>query len=106
VIRAGSLDRVITIERATTTIGADGTPATTWATVATMRAELVRKIADEASRDFGAETTTTTTFRTRWLDGVTPADRVLYQGTAYDIAEATEIGRREGLDLRCQKRGQ
>lgn len=104
-IRAGSLDRSIVIERATTTVDDAGTPTTTWATVATMRAELVRKVADEASRDFGAETTTTTTFRTRWLDGVTPADRVLYQGTTFDIAEATEIGRREGLDLRCSKRG-
>ena len=50
-IRAGSLDRVITIERATTSIADDGTPTTTWATVATMRAELVRKVADEVGRE-------------------------------------------------------
>ena len=104
-MRAGKLDRTIVIERATNGVTGDGTPVTAWAPVATMRAQIVKRSADDTSHDTGAVTVTTVTFRTRFLDGVTPADRVTYAGRAFDIAEVVELGRREGLDLRCTARG-
>ncbi|WP_333822429.1 phage head closure protein [Pinisolibacter sp.] len=104
-IRAGSLDRTIVIERVTTSVTTEGTPSEVWAPVATMRAQLVKRSADDTSHDTGAVTVTTVTFRTRFLDGVTPADRVTYAGRAFGIAEVVELGRREGLDLRCVARG-
>ena len=103
-IRAGSLDRSITIERGTTAIGADGTPTTTWATIAVLRAQLVANTADDTAHESGAVTTTTRTFRTRWAD-VLVGDRVVYAGNTFEVVEVVEIGRREGLDLRCSKRG-
>lgn len=42
-MRAGKLDRIIFIERATPTIAEDGAPTTTWAPLATMRAQLVKR---------------------------------------------------------------
>lgn len=104
-MRAGKLDRTITIERATPSIAADGTPTEAWAPLATMRAQLVKRAADDTAHDTGAVTVTTVTFRTRFLDGVTPADRVTYAGRAFGIEEVVELGRREGLDLRCSARG-
>ena len=104
-MRAGKLDRTIVIERATPSIADDGTPSEVWAPLATMRAQLVKRAADDTAHDTGAVTVTTVTFRTRYLGGVTPADRVTYAGRAYRIEEVVELGRREGLDLRCSARG-
>lgn len=103
-ILAGKLDRTITIERATTTIGADGTPATTWTTVAVLRAELRSNAADDTAHASGSVTATTVAFRTRWAD-VLVGDRVVYRSDTFDVDEVVEIGRRQGLDLRCSKRG-
>jgi SPP1 family predicted phage head-tail adaptor len=100
-MRAGNLDRIITIERVTTTVDDYGTPVEGWATVATLRAELIQSSAQEFIRAYGATTDTIAIFRTRFLDGVTTADRVTYASRAYDLKEIKEIGRREGLELRC-----
>jgi SPP1 family predicted phage head-tail adaptor len=99
-MRAGSLDRLITIERFTNTIDDFGTPVETWSPVATLRAQIVSASTEEFIRN-GAEAETVIVFRTRYLAGVTPADRIVYGGAAHNIKELTEIGRRRGLELRC-----
>lgn len=104
-MRAGKLDRIIVIERVTTTVDEYGTPQEGWATVATLRAELIQSSAQEFIRAYGASTDTIVIFRTRYLDGVTTADRVTYAGQPYDLKEVKEIGRREGLELRCVATG-
>ena len=45
-MRAGNLDRVIIIQRATTVIGLAGTPVETWAAIATLRAQLIETTTD------------------------------------------------------------
>jgi len=100
-MRAGSLDRTITIQRATVTVQDDGTPAHSWAPLATVRAQLIQAATDEFIRDFGASSEATYVFRIRWLDGIKLADRVSYAGRIFDIKEIKELGRREGLELRC-----
>jgi len=100
-MRGGKLDKVIRIERAATTVDAYGTPQETWAELATVRAELVQATTEEFIRSFGASSETAVVFRIRHMDGVTLADRVTYDGRAYDLKEAKELGRREGLELRC-----
>lgn len=103
-ILAGKLDRSIAIERASTTVADDGTPTTTWATIALLRAQLLTNATDDTAHESGAVTVTTRTFRTRWAD-VLVGDRVTYAGTTYEVVEVVEIGRRQGLDLRCTARG-
>jgi head-tail adaptor len=88
-MRAGKLDRAITIERVTTAIDAYGTPKETWAPVAMLRAELTQENATEFI------------FRTRFLDGITTADRVTYADTPLAIKEVKEIGRRRELEIRA-----
>ncbi|SCM70028.1 putative Phage head-tail adaptor [uncultured Pleomorphomonas sp.] len=99
-MRAGNLDRLVTIERFTNTVDDFGTPVATWAEVATLRAQIVSASTEEFIRN-GAEAETVIVFRTRYLAGVTTADRIGYQGAAFNIKETTEIGRRKGLELRC-----
>jgi SPP1 family predicted phage head-tail adaptor len=104
-MRAGKLDRVITIERATTTIDASGTPQEAWATLATMRAELLDGTTDEFARSFGASTEAVAVFRTRYLDGLTVSVSVTFEGRAFGIKQVKEIGRRRGLELRTERIG-
>lgn len=101
-MRAGNLDRLITIERFANAVDDFGTPAETWSHVATLRAQIVTASTDEAIHN-GAEADTVIVFRTRWLAGVTVADRIVYQGDPFNIRETVEIGRRKGLELRCAR---
>lgn len=101
-MRAGSLDRVIRLQRSTATLNDAGTPAETWADVATLRAELVQLGAVERVRAYGAAEELGVVFRTRFVAGVTNADRVVFDGRVYNLREVTVIGRNRGLELRAE----
>lgn len=98
-IRAGKLDRQITFERETETVAASGAVSKAWAPVATVRAELVQRGADEYLAGFGEAENGSAVFRIRYLAGITTADRVTCDGVAYDIDEIAELGRKRGLEL-------
>ncbi|MDQ0347864.1 phage head closure protein [Ancylobacter vacuolatus] len=104
-MRAGALDRVIDIQRSTESVNGLGQVVTGWSTIATMRAQKVEASTAEFMRAFGASTETAIVFRIRFLDGVTLADRVSYEGAAFNLIEVKEIGRRKGLELRCTRIG-
>lgn len=104
-MRAGKLDKIITIDRFTSTVDEYGTPIEDWTTVATVRAQIIQSTTEEFMKGWGTSTEAAVVFRIRHLDGITPADRVTYDGRAYDLKEIKELGRREGLDLRCVAQG-
>lgn len=99
-MRAGKLDKLITLQRFTSTVDDFGTPVETWADLATLRAQVVQASTEEFIRA-GAEADTVIVFRARYLDGITTADRVAFAGATYDVKEMKEIGRRQGLEIRC-----
>lgn len=99
-MRSGALDRTITIQRFTATDDGYGNVTETWADFAAMRAQLVQASTDEFIRDYGVSDETVTIFRTRYLAGVTLADRVIYGGLIHNLKQVKEIGRRRGLELR------
>jgi SPP1 family predicted phage head-tail adaptor len=99
-MRAGKLDKTITIERATEMVDANGVFQSAWATVATVRAQLIEASSEEFFRDQGAAAETVAVFRLWFLDGITVADRVRYAGRVYNIKQVKELGRRQGLELR------
>ncbi|HEY8566593.1 MAG TPA: phage head closure protein [Beijerinckiaceae bacterium] len=104
-MRAGNLDREITLQRLTETLDAYGVPHEAWTTLAVVRAQVLQASMEEFRRAQGTSTETTTVFRIRYVDGLTVADRVLYAGQVHDVKELKEIGRRRGLDLRTIARG-
>ena len=53
---------------------------------------------------YGASPEEAVIFRTRYLDDLTTADRVVYEGRNHDIREIKEIGRRRGLEIRTVAR--
>lgn len=100
-MRAGKLDRFITIERKSETVSDSGSVVAAWTEIATTRAEIVKASADEFLTGFGEAERGTTVFRLRYRDGVTTADRIIFDGIAHDIKEIVEIGRRRGLEIRA-----
>lgn len=100
-MRAGKLDRTISIERKTETVSPTGAVVSAWLNIATVRAEIVTQSASEFLTGFGEAENGTVVFRVRYLAGITTADRVSYAGQVYDLKEVTEIGRRRGLELRA-----
>lgn len=102
-MRAGNLDRTITIQRFTSEPNDYGTPVETWTTVATLRAQLIQASTEEFIRG-GAVDETVIVFRTRWLAGVTTADRIQYEGEDFNLKEVKELGRRKGLELRAVRK--
>ena len=99
-IAAGKLDRKITLQRITETVTATGAVSTTWADIATVRAEVVQTVAAEGFTDYGTAEDGTVIFRLRYRPGITTADRVIYEGRTFDLKEVVEIGRRAGLELK------
>ena len=81
-----------------------GTPADTWADLATLRAELVTLGTVEQLRQHGAVDETGVVFRTRFLAGVTNADRVMFDGRAYGLKAVTVLGH-EACILRVRGAG-
>jgi head-tail adaptor len=104
-MRAGNLDRVIQIERRITALDLYGKPIDTWALVATMRAQKLENAVSDREGARGDTTDNVITFRMRWLDGVTPNNRVSFEGLALKIMTIKEIGRRVGLDITCERVG-
>lgn len=100
-MRAGKLDRVITIQAFSSTVDEYGTPTETWADFAAVRAQRVEASTEEFLRGYGEATDTAVIFRTHFVAGVTTKHRVTCEGQQFNIRETKEIGRREGLEIRA-----
>lgn len=102
-MRAGQLDRSITIQRFTTVIDDYGVSHETWADVATVRAQLIESTVEEYQRAYGEGSNTAVIFRIRHRDDIGLEQRVLYQDKALNIRDIKEIGRLRGFELRCEE---
>ena len=112
-VRSEALDRLITIARATTTQDEFGTPIPTWTTLAAnIPAGKSYRSAKEGMTSNEVQAMRVLRFLIRWSDAVAdvgPLDRIEYpvdSGTYYDISEANEVGRREGIELFAQARSE
>lgn len=101
-MRAGSLDRTISIQRLGEVQDEFGGVSEGWTTLATVRAQLLESSTSEWMEAGGEQAGRSVAFRIRWIAGLRNADRVLFEGAAFDVLEVKEIGRRRGLELRCK----
>lgn len=99
-LNIGKLDRRITIERQTETVSPSGDVVKAWTPIATVWAEVLQSTANEFFTGYGEAETGTVIFHVRYRPGITTADRVTYAGSAYDLKEIKELGRRDALELR------
>jgi SPP1 family predicted phage head-tail adaptor len=102
-MRAGSLDRSVRIDAYTAGEPDEyGGSTSAWTPFATLRAQLVSMTTEEYLRAYGEGSEAVLVFRTRYHPGITTAHRVTYDGRTLDIKDIKELGRRKGLELRCE----
>ena len=104
---AGAMDREVTIQQLTDTAGSSGYPVESWTSLTP--AEWMEKLATTGSERFRAAQLSApidTRWRMYWREDMDPDAvdvpkmfRLLHQGRIYDITSATEVGRREGIEL-------
>lgn len=93
-MRAGKLDRRITVQRAETTTDDFGADIETWEDVATVWAQ---QRPNRGAERFSAQQvagSNVLTFHIRYLAGLTTRDRVIYNNFIFNIKDVREIGRR------------
>lgn len=103
-MRAGNLNRTVTIDAYSDGVPDEyGNSTPGWTPFATLRAQLVQMSTEEYLRAYGEVSETVLIFRTRYHEGITTAHRVGFEGRQFNIRETKEIGRRKGLELRCEE---
>jgi hypothetical protein len=102
-MRAGTLDRIIIVQRASESVGAAGSVGKSWLTLGELRAELVNLAAVAEGAPYGTLETIGIMFRTHYVAGITTADRVVFNGEFFKITSVAEIGRRVGLELKVER---
>ncbi|TCP90947.1 SPP1 family predicted phage head-tail adaptor [Rhizobium sp. PP-CC-2G-626] len=100
-MRAGKLDKTITIERRGETVDDYGTVSEGWTNVASVRAQVIQSSTEEFLKSAGTTEQTAIIFRIRHRDGIQPEDRISYAGSTFDLKEVKVLGRASGMDLRC-----
>ena len=120
-MRAGRLDRMITIQRKTETQSDSGAPVETWSNLVLRRAASMAPV--RGDERFGSEQNVAqeqTEFRIRYsadVASLSPLDRIIEpalqadspvddaeERRLYDIVAIHEIGRREGLRIIATRR--
>ena len=102
-MRAGQLDQRVTLETRTTEPGGWGEPVETWTPVATVWAVVEPLAGREYMAAQAAQSEIVARIRIRYRPGITSQDRVIHEGTTYNIKSVIDIrsGRRE-LVLMCR----
>ncbi len=98
-LRAGQLDRRITLQRPVPTRDSYGAELVAWQDLATVWAKVEPMGGDEGFRADQPTARQVTRFTIRYRAGVAPAMRVLYGGETYDIDDVSEPERRVSLVL-------
>jgi len=100
-MKAGNLDRRITVQKATSSD--DGFSAVTnYGTSFDLFASKKDISDSERIRAGGISAEITTRFVVRWsaqTAAITPKDRIQYRGMNYDIFSVKEVGRMEGVEI-------
>ena len=120
-MRAGRLDRLVTIQRKTLTNSESGEPIETWTNIAHRRAASMTPVrGDERFSDPQLVGQEQIEFRVRYsaeIAALTPQDRILHPALSedspeddpttrqiHDVLAVHEIGRREGLQIMTLRR--
>jgi head-tail adaptor len=109
-MRAGRLDRRVTVEARATTQSDTGEVVEGWSTIQTlfMGKRDVRAMERFTGTERVAEIDTV--FTARWLPLMTylqpDTHRLVYRSRVYEILGVTELGRTEGVEIACKARAE
>lgn len=100
---AGRMNRRCTIQQPSATQDSLGQPASTWADVATVWADIRLNSGLEAIKADAQQTTTKASIRIRYRAGLTAGMRVVHNLVNYQVnAVLPDVGGREYVDLVCE----
>ncbi len=108
----GERDRSVIVQQLTDSVGTSGFPVETWDTLDTV---WMRKL-DVSGRERFMAAQLSAPIDTQWemgyradmdpeLEDVRKTRRLVYQGRVFDIVDASQIGRREGIELLTLAKG-
>ena len=97
-MRAGDLDRRVTIQSRGDVDDGFGQPQPTWPELDVVWAKVRRRFGREFLEG-GVQAEADIVFTIRHRTDVTHAMRIVYDGDNYDIVSIIEIGRKEGLEI-------
>ncbi|PIO99657.1 phage head closure protein [Pleomorphomonas carboxyditropha] len=105
-MKAGTLDRRVTMQRLTTgTPDEYGVPSETWNDLRTVWARVTPDSEDEKYQ-LGVDLAfVLVKVQCRWFAGLITTDRLVIDGRVFDIRGVREIGRREGLEIKAKAPG-
>lgn len=98
-MRAGTLDRRITLMKPTAVQDSYGAMVDGFTSDGTVWANVKQIDAGESFQDDQHTAKKTVVFTIRYRAGVAPTWRVVFDGETYDLHDVAEVGRREGLAL-------
>jgi len=96
-MKAGRLDRRITIQVKTEVVTTNGQRTNTWATHLTTWSNPVEKDGLEKTDNNNRSTLRMVNFRIRYNSTITNEMRVVWEGKYYTIEDTKELGRQDGL---------
>ena len=96
-IKAGELDRIVTLLEMTSTEDDVGDQIDLWTVVAEVRAAKKALSSRDVMRTQGVVNAPQGKFVIRWRDGVTTKQRIIYDEQQFDIESIEELGRKQGL---------
>lgn len=97
------MDRLVALQSQAQTVAANGERTGAWTTYATVWAEERELPSGEVVVSGTEQAQKTMIFFVRFRTDITERHRVSYGGSDFDIENIREIGRREGLELRCRR---
>lgn len=98
-MKAGALDRRITIQNRVETQNSFGEAEITYEDMTSVWAEVRPLTGREYFSAAQYVPEAKLKIRIRYRAGITEKQRIIYQGETYDIGYIAELGRREGLEL-------
>jgi SPP1 family predicted phage head-tail adaptor len=97
-INPGAMREQVQLQQRTTQQSSSGAPLPVWNVFATVRAEVMRLPGREVYASAERNARVPTTWKLRWLDGVTPDMRLINRNKVFNIKSAIDpTGRREEL---------
>lgn len=105
-MRAGRMDRIITLKEKFVTTDAFGEEIVTWGDIATVWAERRELKGSERWQSLQVISKVACKYRIRYRDDVGPLNMLVDGDIEYDIQAALELGRKDGLELLVAARGE
>ena len=102
-MRAGMLDRRITIQNKSESIDVYGQRTLTWATFLTVWANPFQKDGMEQTTDSNRTTKRMVNFKVRWNSTITNEMRIIWDSEYYKIEDIKELSRQDGMIILASK---